>query len=807
MDARPLFCFARRLLTAVTIAGVSASCCWTLASDAPKAVYAERPGPASSLTPDEVTPDVVRASFAQPQTFIPSSPPALTIRPRPQVAPGAVRDVPRRMSRSGTRPSRVYQRRPVPAIRKRVSSTDAPFRGSTDAGSHLGKSPHAPNVWVQKRNPIMNEPRISGSRYGRIASSGSYWVPARIDLDTMVSKFDSRIVGDINVVPGPFTTRLGPDFRFIDLELLPSPRADELTSGGSSAFEFKSNGEQWMGRQSFYVADQDWGMSVGYGHRTGNDYTIGGGSGVEIPASYNSRELDVALGFDLADDEHVEFHYLHLDQTNVELPGQAFDLDTLSTNGYEFEYLLEDQSAFDSLTINAWYNETEFEGSAQRSSKRRIIPFLNLLRFEGRTDVESSSTGYRAEFVWDFEELGVLLAGTDLRFLRQDLDEFSSGRLGISVFTDRNSPIPRSYSANPGLYAEYEATPADDLVLTAGVRLDLVATDITAGPAQLTGLGLSSPPRTFAEIVGTDDLDRDFRLGSAFLAGEWHVDESWSLVMAAGAAQRPPSLTELYAAESFMFLLQNGLNAVTGDPDLDPERMWQIDLGLRCDTDRFRGQVRGFHAWVFDYITFENAAIRAPFGFVEQINLRYVNTGLATLAGAEATAEYDAEPWLTAFGSMAFIEGRDQSRNGDFATSPSFSGFPAAKVFGRPRGTFSGVPAGDEEPLPMIPPLKTRLGFRIHEPVDEPSWGIEVSALIVAGQNRVASSLLEIQTPAYNRIDVRGFWEPTDSFSIFAGVENLNNESYREHFDFRNQAGNEVRQPGINAYVGTEILY
>lgn len=54
--------------------------------------------------------------------------------------------------------------------------------------------------------------------------------------------------------------------------------------------------------------------------------------------------------------------------------------------------------------------------------------------------------------------------------------------------------------------------------------------------------------------------------------------------------QRAPSLTELYAAESYMFLLQRGLNTVTGDPQLKPERRWQTDLGTTYDDDRFRSQ-------------------------------------------------------------------------------------------------------------------------------------------------------------------------------------------------------------------------
>ena len=35
---------------------------------------------------------------------------------------------------------------------------------------------------------------------GQLAASGSYWIPARIDLDTLLSKIDSRIVDDVIVI-------------------------------------------------------------------------------------------------------------------------------------------------------------------------------------------------------------------------------------------------------------------------------------------------------------------------------------------------------------------------------------------------------------------------------------------------------------------------------------------------------------------------------------------------------------------------------------------------------------------------------
>jgi len=75
----------------------------------------------------------------------------------------------------------------------------------------------------------------------------------------------------------------------------------------------------------------------------------------------------------------------------------------------------------------------------------------------------------------------------------------------------------------------------------------------------------------------------------------------------------------------------------------------------------------------------------------------------------------------------------------------------------------------------------------------------------VARQNRVATLLVEESTPAFATLDLRGFWRPTDRFTVIAGVENLTDKHYQEHLDPRHFAT--VYQPGINVYTGFEGTY
>ena len=66
-----------------------------------------------------------------------------------------------------------------------------------------------------------------------------------------------------------------------------------------------------------------------------------------------------------------------------------------------------------------------------------------------------------------------------------------------------------------------------------------------------------------------------------------------------------------------------------------------------------------------------------------------MNSELATLAGAEAFAQYDLNCWIAPFATIRYVDGRDHTRNGDFATKPAGPGSPSERVYGLPRGYYS----------------------------------------------------------------------------------------------------------------------
>ena len=628
-----------------------------------------------------------------------------------------------------------------------VLGIEAKARVTTDAGNLLGKSPSALNISAQQRNPVTTETRVRGEGVGQLLASGSYWLPARMDLDTMLSKLDSRIVLDMMVIKGPYNSRFGPGFSFVDIALLPAPRyANGHQTAGYTSFDFKSNGEQWYGRTSVSGGDNNWGYRIEYGHRTGNDYRTGagGGQGFKIPASYNSRDWDLALGWDLDADSTLEFSYLRLDQTSVEYPGYVYDMDFLVTDGFELVYTKENQQHFDRMTVETWYNQTRFTGNAQGLTKRQQIPELTAavgtLAF---TAADVSSTGFSAATSWGEPQARMFTLGTDLRIVKQELVEFNN----LSGALERSGFIPKSAWINPGIFLERVVNPTDRLQVTAGARVDWLATNANG-----------------ADSGGEVFRDREFTMWSAFLTSACEASSTTTVNAGVGFATRPPQLAELYADRATISMLQHGINLTIGDQNLDEAQRLQADLGFVTQRDYFVGGLNGFYSWTWDFITYDGGAGDT---FV------FTNTNLATIWGVEAFAEWDASNSATLFATLSYVEGDDRDFN--------------------------------NEPLPSIPPLESRLGVRLHEESEVPVWSVEFSARLVAAQNRVAADLLERATSGFAVFDLRGYWNVTDRMILIGGVENLTDRFYREHLDIRSGIG--VFRPGMNAYVGSELSY
>ncbi len=677
-----------------------------------------------------------------------------------------------------------------------VTANQANIQTSPYLGQALSETTET--VKVQRRSSAFFDPQIRGFRGGQIysLSDGVFNAAARQDLDTMLSTIDPSTIQDVIVIPGPYGVRYGPAFGFIDIARTPTPRYDGgFESHVRISENYQDNGSQNTGRTMVYGGDKNWGYRVSYGDRRGSDYRSG--DSTLVPGSYNSRDLSGEISFDTVEGQRIEFSYSRLDQGNTEFAAQFFDIDALTNQGYNLRLIDEDPTApWTRLVAQGWYNETKYAGDTLNQSKRDsgVIPRVEVALsqalneptpiFQGFTQGDLLSTGARLGVTHGDPDWVNLTWGPDFRYLSQQTAEsFFINNLILPedpIFTN----MPKSYMLDPGFFAELSFPLFRRWTTTFGARVDYVQTSADIDRLRTIGGTYAGSLPGVREDRGV--VDQDDVLYAFFANNRLKLNDAWTANVGFGHAQRPPTLLDRYADGVFLAVIQNGFSRVIGDPNLDKARNWQIDAGLDVETDGFRAQIRGYHAWVLDYITYRVNPILDPTG---ARLLLATNTDLARLTGADASTEFDLGSYLTAFGSVSYVVGVDEQIN---------------------------------QPLPSIPPLDGRLGLRIHDPHGGSQWGFEYAVRIVDGQNRIGSlrlglsdtlvSPVEQATPGFTISSIRGYYNVSERLNLIAGVENLFDRNYIEHLNIRLPSAGVFPQvaalnPGIFPYLGMQWTY
>lgn len=694
----------------------------------------------------------------------------------------------------GPLPVEVAQRIVLASAAGRTSGQELQVAPPADTGEALSQSAGMQNVDVQRRSQVSFDPHIRGYKWGQVytQADGAYWFPVRLDLDTMLSKIDPAMIDEVVVIPGPYGLRYGPGFAFIDVVRAPTPRYECFENHFRTSGSVRTNGGQFYGRETVYGGGPHWGYRFSYGERKGSDYEPG--DGPRIPSSYHNRDFWGELSYDLTPYQRADFSFKRLDQTDTEYPGQFFDIGHLGTYAFDVSVVDRDPAGpWHELRIDSWYNHTNFRGDT-RNKHNVDFPVLQRIdwaldnqpagtnnRVEGETLGSNYSTGARvAARFGELDETHFRL-GADFRYLGQTIREHMARTYidgsGVPQRQDFDTVMPHAWSADPGMFAEWSSPLSDEWTLSLGARLDYVETQARAADLQ---------PNPF---IDPNALEQNNWLYAFYVNNRLRLNEYWTLDGGFGHAQRPPTLVERYADRMFISVAQSGLTRLSGDPTLNPERSWQIDLALSTERETWRGRMSGFYAWVLDYITYGDQTVAVP-PFGDARLLQFYNTPDATLAGFELAGEWDWADWLTPFATMSYVEGRDRNLRA---------------------------------PLPSIPPLETRLGLRLHNAGPQRRWEIEGEARIMDNQDRLGTILvqggqslavIEEPTPGFTVWNLRAYWNARENLNLFAGIDNVFDKKYQEHLDLRllGPAGfpappTRVLSPGITPYVGLNWIF
>lgn len=525
---------------------------------------------------------------------------------------------------------------------------------------------------------------------------------------------------------------------------------------------------------------KNWKVRLSGGYRSAGNYKTPDG---EQPNSqFSDNNVNATVGVRPVKNHELEINAQHFQANDVGIPGGApFGPLAVATYPLEKRHLISGKYTIKNLLPGMEEISLRMYGQYILRDVEMIPNTAPVLTDNTRLTVdkvlprgEHHTSGLVLETKWKAGEKGRVVAGIDLwqrklltsrdKFITRDnLDSFENVKSTVHMIRSEK-PNPDSRFGSGGLFAQYETSFFDDrLELTAGARMDRirVANDQGIDPIALTIDGTIQSPVPNQRIVFSSDTVGAWSW-SANAGAMYHLIDNLDITANVGRSFRSPSLEERFK------YIDLGSKVRLGDPDLKPEKGLFADLGVRIWKERLQVQVNGFVNYLNDMI------VEVPDLFTYT---------------SDAGTEISLPALINANVDKALLTGFDASIN--------YSPF-ANTVFYAKSSYVRGLNLTKEEDLPLIPPFNAGAGVRYHVPG---VFTVEWTTTWVASQKKIAQG--ETATDSYFLSDFSLYSTAKQigitSFQVFAGVDNVFNEAYRNHL--ATNRGLILAEPGRNVFL------
>ncbi|MBK1706020.1 TonB-dependent receptor [Halochromatium glycolicum] len=236
------------------------------------------------------------------------------------------------------------------------------------------------------------------------------------------------------------------------------------------------------------------------------------------------------------------------------------------------------------------------------------------------------------------------------------LGPFDGGTLGVEYTKktqdSRGTTVlaPGGEVSNLALFA-FESKDIGAWTLQAGLRHDWHSVTGDAGRT-----------RAPVDFVGRDS--HDFAVFTGSLGAVYRLTDQVAIASNIGRGFRAPSLFELYADG-----VHGGVAAIQeGNPDLEPEKSINVDLGLRWNTPRLQGSATVYRNAISDYIFLQDTGESRdglPVFVYQQED--------ALLTGLELEARWQVTDQLELGGTLDLVRGTNDRTDEDLPLLPADS--------------------------------------------------------------------------------------------------------------------------------------
>lgn len=595
---------------------------------------------------------------------------------------------------------------------------------------------------------------------------------------------DPLMVDRVEVVKGPSSVLYGSDAIGGTVnaftrgpEMLPWPAASDgkgktvLETPASFAFHpggyyrYASAEESHIGRADFSLAvSPHVGIYGGMSLKDFGDLHGGDVIGEQSQSGYSEVDGDFKVVVRPDKDVDIVAAFQRVEQNNAPrthatIYGKSFDGTTVGTDlQRDFDQLRE--LAYVQMEVREaadWLNRVKLSLSWQRQEEHQDRIRDN--RRRDQSDFTDQTIGILLHLTSP-SPIGTLSYGIEYYH-----DQVDSGARSFNADGSLRSIAPRGPVADDssydtlGIYLQDEFKIGEPLTVVAGVRYSYAHADANAvdpNPGDALDLGA---------------IDESFDAFTASLRLRWDVTQDWNFFGGVSQGFRAPNLSDLTS-----FDIARSGELETPSPDLDPEHYISFEIGTKARIESLRAQLYA----TYYYTLIDDQIVRYPTGQVidGMTEVTRKNVGDGYIQGVELGAEWNFAPGFTLWGNFSWTEGEVDTYVGN-----DLGRYPASR----------------------IAPLSGSFGLRWNS--GDGKWFLEGAATLARHQDRLSpGDQADTQrippggTRGYQLFTVRGGWQPSPHFRLFAACENISDEDYR-------YLGSGINEPGTNFVVGTQIRF
>ena len=487
-------------------------------------------------------------------------------------------------------------------------------------------------------------------------------------------------------------------------------------------------------------SNENFGVRVGGSYRKGENYRAGGGEVIDHSA-YNKANYSASMSYLPGKNDMLNLSFIGDYAWDVGYPALPMDVGKADANivGLTYDKWFA-SNAFNHLTAKVYYNQVDH---VMDDSNREVIIRMDMPGF-----TKTFGAFVKGAYKINDQFQGQMKMDMYSSFAHAEMTMYfhDSPPMYMLTWPDVNRNVLGFQ--NQTTYALNEKTS-----INGGFRLEGNSASMNSelGERQISvfDFGIPNP----GELLLNANVGIERKVGKLFM-----MDAEVSY------GQRMPNESEQYGF--YLFNAYDGYDYV-GRPDLKSEKSIQLETSVLMESNRFRLNLTGFY-----------------YNFERYILGKFDKDLSAMTIGANGVKVYEN----FAFAMLAGVESQMTFKWNHF------------EILNLTKYTYGSL--GDDQPLPLIPPLKNNLEINYHLKKD---WHFTIGAEAATKQDRINVDFGERNTPGYaiaNCAIEKSFQLKLTHFKTNLSVHNIFDRNYYEHLDW-----GEIPRSGRNISFSILVIF